>query len=147
MWGDPTTLSDENIVAQIGTTGGAAGTNVTAFMLYRIVTSAAQWDTDASIDSSRDWAACLVSYKGQVVGTPKITNNGTDTAITLTTSSSLFTNIVDSATYPSDAAAIGMLSGGGAANTYFYEGGMLIAYIPGAGGVTFPSWGYQGGYW
>ena len=148
IWGDVTTLSDEEIVAQIGTTGGGAATNITAFMMYRIVSSVDQWDTDASIDNSRDWSLRLASYKANVtVGTPKITNNGTDTAITLTTTSSLFTNIVDSATYPSDAAGIGMVSGGGSANTYFYEGGMLIAYIPGAGGVTFPSWGYQGGYW
>lgn len=131
VWGDVTTLSDEEIVAQIGTTGGGAATNITAFMMYRIVSSTAQWDTDASIDNSRDWSCRLVSYKANAeAGTPKITNNGTDTAISLTITSALYTNIVDSASYPSNAATIGMVSSGGGNNTYLYEGGMLIAYTP-----------------
>ena len=66
------------------------------------------------------------------LGTPKITNNGVDTAIALTSTSALYTNIVDSATYPSNAATIGMESTGALDVTFFYEAGMLIAYTPAA---------------
>ena len=138
IWGDPTTLSDENIIAKIGTTGGQAVSNITSFMLYRIVSSIAQWDTDASIDVSRDWAANLVCYKGSTPN-PKITNNGTDTNITLTTTSTLFTNIVDSTTYPSNAATIGMVSTGSIADTFLYECGILISYIPAAAAAVLNS--------
>ena len=73
------------------------------------------------------WAKQLVG----VAGTPGITNNGTTTAITLTLTSALYTNIVDSASYPSNVAGIGMRSAGIVADaTDFFEGGMLIAYIP-----------------
>ena len=79
------------------------------------------------------WAKQLVA----VAGTPGITNNGTTTAITLTTTSALYTNIVDSASYPSDVAGIGMRSAGVAADaTDLFECGMLIAYTPAAGGLT-----------
>ena len=138
VWGDDTTLSDEEIIAQIGTTTGGAASNITAFMMYRIVSSIGKHDTDATISTARDSATALVSYKANIsAGTPKITNNGTDTAITLTTTSSLFTNIVDSASYPSNAAGIGMISGGGGLDTYLYECGMLIAYTPAAVGGTY----------
>ena len=74
------------------------------------------------------WAKQLIA----VAGTPGITNNGTTTGITLTTTSTLYTDIVDSSIYPSDVAGIGMRSAGVAADaTDLFECGMLIAYIPG----------------
>lgn len=73
------------------------------------------------------------------LGSPKITNNGTDTAITLLSTSSLFTNIVTSGTYPSASDTIGMVSAGTLDTTSFYECGMLIAYTPAsAAGTTYP---------
>jgi hypothetical protein len=61
-------------------------------------------------------------------GTPGIVDNGSVTAIVLATTSKLFTVITDSATYPSNAAGIGMRSSNAAADVFFYEGGTLIAY-------------------
>jgi hypothetical protein len=76
--------------------------------------------------------------KGAVggLGSPKITNNGVDTAIVLTGSPALYTNIVDSASYPAAADTIGMVSAGAADATSLYECGMLIAYIPAGGAAT-----------
>jgi hypothetical protein len=65
------------------------------------------------------------------LGSPDIMDNGTETAIALTTSSALYTKITDSASYPSNAAGIGMRSGGGSVDTYLYECGTILAYIPG----------------
>ncbi len=61
-------------------------------------------------------------------GTPKITNNGSDTAITLTSAAALYTNYTASATYPSNAATVGMVATNNADDTFLYECGMLIAY-------------------
>ena len=66
------------------------------------------------------------------LGSPKITNNGTDTAVVLASTSKLFTNIVDSGSYPANAAAVGMVSAGVTDTTSLFEAGMLVAYIPAA---------------
>lgn len=63
-------------------------------------------------------------------GTPKITVNGADTAITLTSSPALYSACVTSATYPADAATIGMVSTGTADDTFLYECGIVVAYTP-----------------
>jgi hypothetical protein len=64
-------------------------------------------------------------------GSPAITLNGVDTTIALaTTSAGYFSAFVDSGTYPTNAAGIGMLASGAGADTFFYEGGVLVAYIP-----------------
>lgn len=59
----------------------------------------------------------------------KIMDNGTETAVTLTTTSALYTLITDSASYPSNAAGIGARSST-TPNTFLYECGTLIAYKP-----------------
>ena len=66
-------------------------------------------------------------------GTPKIMDNGTETAIVLTSAAKTFTVCSDSASYPSNAAGIGMRSTNNADDTFFYEGGTVIAYTPAAG--------------
>lgn len=61
-------------------------------------------------------------------GTPKIMDNGTETAIVLTTTAALYTVITTSSDYPSNAAGIGMRATNNAADTFLYECGTLIAY-------------------
>ena len=63
-------------------------------------------------------------------GTPGIVDNGATTGITIAATSALYTLITDSATYPSNAAGIGMRSMGTADDTFLYECGTLIAYTP-----------------
>lgn len=67
----------------------------------------------------------------------KIMDNGTESAVTLTTTSALYTLITDSASYPSNAAGIGARSST-TANTFLYECGTLIAYIPGGAAAAQP---------
>ena len=57
-----------------------------------------------------------------------IFDNGSETSITLTTSSSLLDVITDSSSYPSNAAGIGMRAIDGGSDTFFYEGGTLIGF-------------------
>ncbi len=63
-------------------------------------------------------------------GTPKIMDNGTETAIVLTSSAALFSLRTTSSTYPSNAAGIGMRSTNNADDTFLYECGTLLAYTP-----------------
>lgn len=63
-------------------------------------------------------------------GTPKIMDNGTETAITLTTSSALYSILTTTSSYPTNAAAIGMRSSNAGPDTFLYECGMLVSYIP-----------------
>lgn len=73
-------------------------------------------------------------------GTPGIVNNGTVTGITLTAAPAMYTNIVDSASYPTDSSAVGMRSTNDADDSFLYECGMLIAFVgaptPGAPSAT-----------
>jgi len=71
------------------------------------------------------WAKATVG----ALGTPKIMDNGAETAIVLTTSPALYTVLTDSASYPSNAAGIGMRAANAAAATFLYECGTLIAYL------------------
>lgn len=57
-------------------------------------------------------------------------------AITLTTSGALHNKIVDSTTYPTNAAAIGLNRDAGAQDSYLYECGVLCAYKVAAGSVN-----------
>lgn len=62
-------------------------------------------------------------------GTPKIMDDGTETAVVLTASPALFKVTTTSATYPSNSAGIGMRSTNNADDTFLYECGTLIAYL------------------
>lgn len=84
--------------------------------------------TGATLVARCAWVWAKATVGG--LGSPKITNNGVDTAIVLAATSKLFTNLVDSASYPSAADTIGMVSAGVADTTSLYECGMLIAYLP-----------------
>jgi hypothetical protein len=67
--------------------------------------------------------------EGSVSGTPQLTVNGVDNAVTLTTSAALYRAITDSATYPNNAAGIGMKSGNTATGSFLYECGIQIAFL------------------
>jgi hypothetical protein len=68
--------------------------------------------------------------------TGNITNNGTTTAtISLTTTNTMFTNIVSNASYPNNSAGVGIKSCASATTVSLYEAGMLIAYTSGGSGV------------
>jgi len=79
-------------------------------------------------------------------GAPKIMDNGTETAITLTTSSALHTVLTTSASYPSNAAGIGMRSTGNSADTFLYECGMIVAclYVAPAAATRGTPFGHRG---
>lgn len=74
-----------------------------------------------------------------------ITMNGVDTLVNLTTTSAFYfsagTPVLPS--YPSNAAAIGILASGSAVNTFLYEAGVLIAYVPDLVTSTIPGGGYN----
>lgn len=80
--------------------------------------------------------ATLVGYGAYIwakataggAGTPKITANGVDTAIVLTSAAALYTNYTASASYPANAATVGMVATNNADDTFLYDCGMLIAF-------------------
>lgn len=63
-------------------------------------------------------------------GTPKITVDGVDYNITLTTTPTVVTKPVTQSSYPSSPAAIGMVSTGSTTDTTLYECGVVIVYTP-----------------
>src|SRR6185436_4896618 len=67
--------------------------------------------------------------EGAVSGTPKLTLNGIDYAVTLTTSPATYRKSITTDAYPSSAAAIGMVSSGTADDTFLYECGVIVAYV------------------
>lgn len=105
----------------------AASTQVSQNYTLQTVSTGDVDLTGATIVGRLAW---IWAKEAAVSGTPKITNNGTDTAITLAATSALYRNAVTSASYPSDAAGIGMVSSGTADDTFLYECGMLIAFTP-----------------
>jgi hypothetical protein len=68
-------------------------------------------------------------------GTPKIMDNGVETAIVLTSAGKLFTVLTTNNSYPSNAAGIGMRATNNADNTFLYECGTLVA----ASGTAYPA--------
>ena len=143
--GDTTGTTTEDALITLATTGGQAGSNSRAALTYRAVnatTAVVPEMTNTTAD--RAGITGTATFKASVViapignGSPKLTDNGVDFAVTLTTTSALFTVITDSTSYPSNADGIGMKSTGTTADTFFYEGGTLIAYIPSDGGEPRP---------
>lgn len=63
-------------------------------------------------------------------GTAQIWDNGARTNLTGVTSNTYAYHCSTSSSYPSDAAAVGIRSGGNSADTFLYECGMLLAYLP-----------------
>lgn len=95
--------------------------------------TATQGDMDISdhtLVARTAWVWAARGATGAQTTAASIIDNGTETSITLTSSSAMYSVITDSVTYPSNAAGIGMRAIDGTYDTAFYEGGTLIAYIP-----------------
>src|ERR1043166_7679830 len=93
--------------------------------------AAAAGDVDVSGATLVARCAWMWAKAAATSGTPKITDNGSDFAVTLTSTSALFTHLTTSASYPSNSAGIGLVSTGTADDTFLYECGMLLAYTAG----------------
>ncbi|OGK19092.1 hypothetical protein A2799_04835 [Candidatus Roizmanbacteria bacterium RIFCSPHIGHO2_01_FULL_39_24] len=95
------------------------------------IQNAATGDVDISGNTLVARTAWVWAKKGTGTTTtgPSLYNNGTAVSITLTTTSTMFTDIVDSASYPSNSQAVGMQAINGGADTFFYEGGMMVASL------------------
>jgi len=116
------------------TSGSGAVSNVCAPHFYALQTATNAQTADGTGFQSSDWVAMCATYKsvGTGVGTPKLMNNGTEgSALTLTAAAAAYMNIVDGGGYPNNPAAVGMRSSNDEPDTFMYECGMLIAYIPG----------------
>ena len=139
------TVRDLANVVSDGTTGGGAASNIAVQLQALVVNATTALNGGfASGAGNRDWALAIGSYKavtaGTSVGDPKIMVNGTEYSVTLSTSNALYTKCVDSASYPSNAAAIGMRSSGTTADTYLYECGMLVAYTETPSAIISRNW-------
>ncbi|GEM_PF-6977796 len=94
---------------------------------------ATQGDMDVSdhaVVARTAWVWAARGATGSQTTAASIIDNGSETAITLTATPAIYTVTTYSATYPSNANGIGMRAIDGTYDTYFYEGGTLIAYIP-----------------
>jgi hypothetical protein len=115
--------------------GGAAG-NASVAIGYQVVaatTAVAPVFAGTSRTSVQGTGSLKYNTSGvkSAAGTPKLMDNGSESAVTLNTTAGLFSLLTATSSYPSNAAGIGMRSSGaGAVDTYFYEGGTMIAYIP-----------------
>lgn len=129
---------DQTEINEDGTTGGTDASNCSVAAEYAFQTSASAQTAGGTISSSRDWTACIATYRssgsGGQLGDPGIVDNGSVTSIagTLVPTASLHTVTTTNGSYPSNAAGIGMRSNGAvsSAGSILYECGTLIAYIP-----------------
>lgn len=117
-----------------GTDSGGSGSNITAVAQWAIVDDTTGRAAGATGAASADATTVIGAYKaatGSISrGDPKLMLNGTEYSKTLTTSNALYTEVITDTNYPSNAAGIGMRSSGTSADTYLYECGVLVAYIP-----------------
>lgn len=126
-------LTDSTFYAETGTAGAGSASNMWVAIMGEIVNAttgiASGYTGNAN---STDIVSVIAAYKAVAGGTspgdPKIMVNGTETSVALTTSNALYSQITDSASYPSNAAGIGMRSNGTTADTYLYECGVIVAY-------------------
>lgn len=124
--------SPDTLVGPGGSSGGSATTNATAAISWRKV-SATTAVAPQFTGTSRAGVVGTASFRVTpvVAGTPKLVDNGSDVSITLSGTPTPYANNTTTSTYPSG--AFGMKSSGSGMDTYFYEGGVMVAYIPGAG--------------
>jgi hypothetical protein len=92
--------------------------------------AAATGDIDISSKTIYGYMGWIIANEGATSGTPKITVDGTDYAVTLTSSALLYAQCNTPDAYPSNAAAIGMVSSGTADDTALFECGVVVAYKP-----------------
>jgi hypothetical protein len=126
----------------IGTTGSTASGNVHLYMDYLSVSSTST-TTPQATDSTANRAGAqrTISFKrsGASAGSPNITINGTDTTVNLQTKGGTNPTVINgtvTATYPSNAAAIGLKSPATNRQVYLYEAGVMVAYVPAVVALT-----------
>jgi len=107
----------------------AGNDNIGLEIQYKQQSSTAAQTVIGTLDNAHNATSLVATFKstGVTSGSPEIINNGTPTAITLTTSPFIHTNIVTNATYPTE---IGMTSSNGTPDTFLYECGFLVAFVP-----------------
>lgn len=112
-------------------TGGSAGTNISVGLTYRKVTATTSIQPQMT-GSSVAGVVGTASFKITPItaGTPKLVDNGSDVAITLSSTQTLYSNHTTTSTYPANGNTIGMKSSGSAMDSFLYECGIQIAYIP-----------------
>lgn len=130
--------SETGIIEAHSSGSGGAGANVSVGLTYRKVSATTSIQPQMT-GTSVAGVVGTASFKTTsiVAGTPKLVDNGSDIAIVLTNTATLYSNHTTTATYPSNGNTVGMKSSGSAMDSFLYECGIQIAYIPGAGsGLT-----------
>jgi hypothetical protein len=123
--------SETGIIEAHSSGSGGAGANVSVGLTYRKVTVTTSIQPQMT-GSSVAGVVGTASFKITPIsaGTPKLVDNGTDIAITLSGTNTFYSNHTTSSSYPSNGNTIGMKSSGSVMDTFLYECGMQIAYIP-----------------
>lgn len=134
-----TVTSPSTLAVAYGSTGGNAATNSSVAISYRKVTATTAVAPQFT-GTSRTGIVSTASFKITPInaGTPKLMNNGNEVAITLGDTQTLYYDHTASGSYPSGGNTIGMKSSGSNMDTFLYECGMQIAYIPVASAVVIP---------
>jgi hypothetical protein len=128
--------SETGIIEAHSSGSGGAGANISVGLTYRKVTATTSTQPQMT-GSSVAGVVGTASFKITpiVAGTPKLVDNGSDVAITLSSTPTLYSNHTTSSTYPSNGNTVGMKSSGSVMDTFLYECGIQIAYIPAAPGA------------
>lgn len=130
-----TATSPNLLGATVASSGGSAATNSAVAIGYQAV-SATTSIAPVFAGTSRTSVQSTASFKydptaNRSAGTPKLMDNGSESSVVLTETAAFYSSFTSGGSYPSNVAGIGMRSSGAAGcDTYFYEGGMVIAYIP-----------------
>ncbi|HVE25812.1 MAG TPA: hypothetical protein VNC22_10420, partial [Sporichthya sp.] len=109
------------------------GTDGSVAIYYQIqsVPLASTGTLTATSAATDPWASIIIALAPDAAYyDASIMDNGTETRIVLTTASALYTRVTDSSSYPSNAAGIGMKSTGSSVDTFLYECGTIVAYLP-----------------
>lgn len=121
--------SETGIIEAHSSGSGGAGANVSVGLTYRLVTATTSIQPQMT-GTSVAGVVGTASFKITPIaaGTPKLVDNGTDIAITLTSTQTYYEHINTSASYPSAGNTVGMKSTGSAMDTFLYECGIQIVY-------------------
>ncbi len=98
-----------------------------------LIEGAAAGDVDLSGATLVGWLAWVRAKTSASSSVASLVDNDTDTTISTSTTISQFLHATTSSSYPTG--RFGMRATGTATDTFFYEGGVIVAYIPGGGGA------------
>jgi hypothetical protein len=139
-------------LVQIGSGGSGYGTGHSPQVNERALSTTNGWST-ALLSTTEEYSienaatgdadltgAAIVDFTGWVYAkastavTAQMILAGSNSNVSLTTTNTMFTKAAGSTTYPAGSTDIGMISSGSAGTDSLYECGILVAYIPSAGG-------------